>query len=126
MKKFKHFLSAGIFSFFIFLAFGSMDDDTKTDYKSGKSIISGESSIEGMSSEKSEIQEKLKENAKKDFPDNYTAQEYWVKEQLEAYDYMLTIPDGTIKQKAQKDWPGDYVSQKYLYDEQIKAKQKLK
>lgn len=124
MKKLKHYLSAGIFALFIFLAFGSMDDE-KTD-KSGTSIISVESSVEEMSSEKSIVQEKLKEKAKKDWPDDYTTQEYWVREQLEAYDYMLTIPDGTVKQKAQKDWPLDYVTQKFWYDEQIQAKERLK
>lgn len=126
MKKIKHFISAGIFAIFIFLAFGSMDDDKKTGDESGTSIISETTSSTKLSPKKTDIQEKLKEKAKKDWPDDYTTQEYWVKEQLEAYDYMLTIPDGTIKQKAQKDWPLDFVTQKYWYDEQIQAKERLK
>lgn len=113
MKNFKHFLSTGVFTLFIFLAFGSMDDDKKDDYSSDISITSENISGTQMSPEKTEILEKLKEKAKKDWPNDYTTQEFWVNEQLEAYDYMLTIPNDAIKQKAQKDWPMDYVTQKF-------------
>lgn len=118
MKKTKHFISVLVFSVFIFLAFGSVDDDKKNN--SDTSIISGEISGVEMSPEKTEVRKKLKDQAERDWPNNHTTQEYWVKEQLEAYDYMLTVPSDAFKQKAQKDWPLDYVTQKYWYDQQKK------
>jgi hypothetical protein len=126
MKKTKHFISAGVFAFFLFLAFGSMDDDKKNVANPDISTASGENPDKGMTSEKSEILEKLKAKAKKDWPNDYTTQEFWVKEQLEAYDDMLTIPDDALKQKAQQDWPLDFVTQKFWYNEQIQAKERIK
>lgn len=72
------------------------------------------------------IREKLKAKAKRDWPNDYTTQEYWVNEQIEAFEFMKTIPDGSIKRKAQHDWPLDFSTQKYWYNEQIEAKERLK
>ena len=72
------------------------------------------------------IKDKLKAKAKKDWPDDYSTQEYWINEEIEAYGYMKTIPDGSIKRKAQQDWPLDFSTQKYWYDEQIEAKERIK
>ncbi len=125
MKKNKHFISAGVFSLFVFLAFGSVDDDKKSTATSDISVLSGENQNQEMNAEKSNISEKLKAKAKEDWPNDYTTQEFWVKEQLEAYDYMLTIPEDDLKQKAQTDWPLDFVTQKFWYDEQVKARERL-
>lgn len=77
--------------------------------------------------EEQSLLEKLKARAKKDWPDDYTTQEYWINEQIDAYHYMQTIPnDDKIKKKAQRDWPLDYITQKYWYNEQIDAKARLK
>ena len=76
--------------------------------------------------EDEKIEQKLKEIAKRDWPDDYTTQEYWIKEQLEAYEYMKLIPDDNIKRKAQRDWPYDFSTQKYWYNEQVAAKERLK
>lgn len=126
MKKTKHFISAIAFSFFLFLAFGSMDDDKNSKSISDISVTSGGNTETEMSPEKSKIFEKLKEKAKQDWPNDYTTQEFWVKEQLEAYDYMLTIEENSIKSKAQKDWPLDFVTQKFWYNEQVEAKERMK
>lgn len=75
---------------------------------------------------KKEIIIRLKKRAKRDWPNDYTTQEYWINEQVEAYEYMLTIKDNSIKKQAQRDWPIDFTTQKYWYNEQIKAKQRLK
>ncbi|NII81455.1 MULTISPECIES: hypothetical protein [unclassified Pedobacter] len=75
---------------------------------------------------KEEITEKLKAKAKKDWPDDYTTQEFWVNEQINAYEYMLTIEDNSIKAKAQRDWPLDFTTQKFWYNEQIEAQERLK
>lgn len=77
--------------------------------------------------EEERIITKLKAKAKRDWPDDYSVQEYWVNEQIEAYHYMLTIPDNDrIKKKAQRDWPLDFSVQKYWYSEQLEAKERLK
>lgn len=72
------------------------------------------------------IIDKLKARAERDWPDDYTTQEYWVNQQIEDYSYMLQIEDNSIKRKAQRDWPLDFSTQKYWYDEQIRAKERLK
>nr|WP_315152337.1 hypothetical protein [uncultured Flavobacterium sp.] len=77
--------------------------------------------------EEERIITKLKAKAKRDWPDDYSVQEYWINEQIEAYHYMLTIPDNDrIKKKAQRDWPLDFSVQKYWYSEQLEAKERLK
>lgn len=81
---------------------------------------------EKVNSEKEAIVEKLKAKAKTDWPDDYTTQEFWVNQQIEDYEYMLTIEDNSIKLKAQKDWPLDFSTQKYWYNEQIEAQERMK
>ncbi|KOS08151.1 hypothetical protein AM493_01195 [Flavobacterium akiainvivens] len=71
------------------------------------------------------MEQKLKERAKRDWPDDYVTQEFWVNEQLDAYDYMLKIEENSIKKKAQQDWPLDFVTQKFWYNEQIEAKNRI-
>jgi hypothetical protein len=71
------------------------------------------------------VREKLKAKAKKDWPDDYTTQEFWVNEEIEAYKYMKTIPDGSVKRKAQHDWPLDFSTQKFWYNEQVEAKERM-
>lgn len=77
--------------------------------------------------EENQIIAKLKKKAARDWPEDYTTQEYWIKEQIAAYHYMQTIPqDDKIKKKAQRDWPLDFSTQKYWYNEQIEARERLK
>jgi bisphosphoglycerate-independent phosphoglycerate mutase (AlkP superfamily) len=77
--------------------------------------------------EEETIIKKLKAKAKRDWPEDYTTQEFWINEQIEAYHYMLTIPnDDKIKKKAQRDWPLDFTTQQFWYNEQIDAKERLK
>lgn len=76
--------------------------------------------------EEENIIKKLKTKAKKNWPDDYTTQEFWINEQIEAYHYMLTISNSDrIKKKAQRDWPLDFLTQKFWYNEQIEAKHRL-
>jgi len=75
---------------------------------------------------KKQIIEKLKAKAKKDWPNDFTTQEYWINEQIEAYEYMLTIENNSIKKQAQRDWSLDFTTQKYWYNEQIEARERLK
>jgi hypothetical protein len=75
--------------------------------------------------EEKRVAEKLKAKAARDWPDDYTTQEYWINQELEDYQYMRTISDGPIKRQANRHWPYDYTTQKYWYDEQIAARQRL-
>lgn len=75
--------------------------------------------------EEDRITEKLKLKAARDWPNDYTTQEFWINQELEDYKYMRTIPDGPIKRQAERDWPYDYSTQKYWYNEQVEAKQRL-
>lgn len=81
--------------------------------------------IEAEKIEEKEIFGKLKKRAEKDWPSDYTTQEFWINEQIGAYRYMKTIPDDKIKRKAQRDWPLDFTTQKFWYNEQIAAKKRL-
>jgi hypothetical protein len=131
MKNFKHLISAGLFSIFIFIAFGSMDDkETKipsyTNTKKHEIPDIHPQEIEVQTDpQKEAVINKLKEKAKKDWPNDYSTQEFWVNEQIEAYDYMKTIQDNPIKRQAQKDWPLDFSTQKFWYEEQIEAKERI-
>jgi hypothetical protein len=70
---------------------------------------------------------KLKKQAAKDWPEDYSTQEYWINKQIEDYHFMNTISnDDKIKKKAQRDWPLDFSTQKYWYNQQIEAKARLK
>lgn len=76
--------------------------------------------------ERDAIIQKLKEKAKRDWPNDFTTQEFWFNEQIEAYEYMLSIENNEIKSKAQQDWPLDFTTQKFWYNEQIEAQQRMK
>lgn len=144
-RKLQHLVSAATLILFVFIAFGSMDDEEKT---SNKTSITANSAIDEnltdaekdsikqlqtlqqeqerkLEGEKQQIVAKLKERAKRDWPNDYTTQEFWINEQIAAYEYMLRIPDNSIKRKAQQDWPLDFSTQKYWYNEQIEAKERL-
>jgi hypothetical protein len=71
------------------------------------------------------IKDKLKAKAERDWPNDYTTQEYWISEQLDAYDYMLGIENNSIKEQAQRDWPLDFSTQKYWYNEQLEARERM-
>lgn len=76
--------------------------------------------------EKGTIIEKLKAKAKRDWPNDFTTQEFWVNQQIDAYDYMLNIENNAIKAKAQKDWPLDFTTQQFWYNEQMDAQERMK
>ena len=82
--------------------------------------------IQKIKTQKKQIIAKLKKRAKRDWPNDYTTQEFWINEQIEAYEYMLTIENNSIKKQAQRDWPLDFLTQKFWYNEQIEARERLK
>lgn len=113
-------------AFAIILAINSIGDENK--YKRTKSSSSSTAKAERNieDAEKDAIKDKLKAKAAKTWPNDYTTQEFWIDENLEAYDFMRTIPDDDpIKKKAMRDWPLDFTTQKFWYNEQIEAKSRL-
>lgn len=84
-----------------------------------------QTAYDGAFQERTETIKKLKEKAARDWPNDYTTQEYWINEEIAAYDHMLTVPDDEIKRKAQRDWPLDFTTQKYWYYEEKEAKERL-
>ncbi|WP_449388911.1 hypothetical protein [Chryseobacterium lineare] len=129
MKTIKHAISAALFLFFIFIAFGSIDDK-KNKVSTYRSIETSdvhpqEVKLENIDPKKEAIIIKLKEKAKEDWPNDYSTQEYWINEQIEAYDYMEAIENNSIKKQAERDWPLDFSTQKYWYGEQLEAKKRL-
>jgi hypothetical protein len=76
--------------------------------------------------ERAAIIEQLKAKAAKDWPNDYSTQEFWINEEIAAYDHMLTVPDDAIKRAAQRDWPLDFTTQKFWYYQQMEAKERLK
>lgn len=75
--------------------------------------------------EEDRVTTKLKAIAERDWPNDYSTQEYWINQELEDYRYMLTIPDNAIKRQANRDWPYDYSTQKYWYNQQVEARDRL-
>lgn len=76
-------------------------------------------------SEEDKIRVKITQKAAEQWPDDYSTQEYWINEQMQAYARMKNIPDDRIKKKAQRDWPLDFSTQEFWYKEQMAAKERL-
>jgi hypothetical protein len=89
-------------------------------------VISSSDNVDDASKKEQElIILKLKLIAQRDWPDDYSTQEYWINQELEAFKDMKLIPDNAIKRRAQRDWPYDFSTQKYWYNQQIEAKERL-
>jgi hypothetical protein len=132
MKNLKHIISSALFLLFIFIAFGSMEkkkdkvsSDQSLDVSSASDTHPQELETQSIDPKKEAIIIKLKEKAKKDWPNDYSTQEYWINTELEAYDHMETIEDNPIKRQAQRDWPLDFSTQKYWYEQQVEAKNRI-
>ena len=107
----------------VFLSFLKQKQERK---KQEEEILQKENLANLQIQEEANIIAKLKVKAKRNWPDDYTTQEFWINQQIEAYHNMLTIPDtDRIKKKAQRDWPLDFTTQQFWYNEQIDAKQRL-
>jgi ankyrin repeat protein len=68
--------------------------------------------------------------AEKEFPDNYSMQEFVIKQQTEAYDWLVTASSATgvpqevfekIKTKAADEFPDNFEMQKFVINQQVKA-----
>jgi hypothetical protein len=126
----------GVTAFFALIVIANMGGKKSSDPKSNEPTtgVSTTTSTNNQTdvradkatAEKSLVVEKLKAKAKRDWPNDYTTQEFWVRQETEDYEYMLSVEDNPIKRKAQQDWPLDFTTQKFWYNEQIEAKERMK
>lgn len=68
---------------------------------------------------------RIKVKLRQDYPDSYITQKTLYDANVEAYQYMKTVPDDEVKQRLEQDYPDSYITQKTLYDANIEAKQQL-
>lgn len=73
-----------------------------------------------------EVKATIKEDAKNDWSDDYSMQEYAIKEQTKAYERLTKLSiDEEIKEAlltdAYKSWGSDFTMVEYQYEEQLKA-----
>lgn len=78
----------------------------------------------------SDISRSIRAFAEKEFPDDYQMQQFVIKQQTEAYNWVASatsavgIPSDVyakIKAKAADEFPGDYNMQKFVINQQVKA-----
>ncbi|MCK5133713.1 MAG: hypothetical protein KAR40_16365 [Candidatus Sabulitectum sp.] len=81
----------------------------------------------------SSISTKIKNKAKQDFPNDYSTQEYVIKNQEQAYSQIQNysysgVPSSVInklKEKAENEYPIDFSTQKYVIDSQVESYKKV-
>jgi len=59
-------------------------------------------------------------------PHDYVTQKGVFDMQIEAKEYMDSLPPSKLKTKMERDYPNDYVTQKGVYDMQIEARERMK
>lgn len=85
------------------------------------------------SSVTSEEKHSIKEQSKIEWPDDYSMQEYYINDQLQALTAIKKLQNDVkndpkkerILQKAIREWPKDYTMQLYRANEEIEAYQRL-
>ncbi len=103
----------------------------KTDTATGNTQLAAESQTPVASTKSAEtpdpdaaakrakLEEKLIAKYKRHYPNDASMQEILVKANLEAYDYMLTVPDKALKARVQADNPMEFTSQMTQYNAEI-------
>ena len=61
----------------------------------------------------------------KDYPDSYATQKMLLDGEIEAYNYMKTVPNDNVKERLERDYPTSFATQKMLYEGEMKAKGEL-
>jgi hypothetical protein len=87
--------------------------------------VAAEAPNDPAKTEESRVRKKLQAKANRDWPNDYSTQEYWINQEMDDYKIMLTIPDNPIKRQAERDWPYDFSTQRFWYVEQVAAKERL-
>ena len=68
-------------------------------------------------------EEEIRDFAKREYPNDYSMQQYVYENQISAHRYMSNVADSEVKKIATREYPYDYSMQKYTYDNQFSAKQ---
>ena len=68
-------------------------------------------------------EEEIRDFAKREYPNDYSMQQYVYENQTSAHRYMSNVADSEVKKIATREYPYDYSMQKYTYDNQFSAKQ---
>jgi len=84
-----------------------------------------QSEVVKIDSNRIEVELQLKQKARKDWPNDFITQEYWVSQQLEDYEFMRSIPNDALKAEVERNFPLDYTTQKYWYGEQSRARNRM-
>ena len=61
----------------------------------------------------------VKRIATKDYPNDYSMQQYIYNKQLADKEYMSNVTNYSAKAKAKSEYPNDYSMQKYIYDKLV-------
>ena len=67
-------------------------------------------------------EEEIRDFAKREYPNDYSMQQYVYENQTSAHRYMSSVADSEVKKIATREYPYDYSMQKYTYDNQFSAK----
>ena len=76
--------------------------------------------------EDEEVYSEIKSKMRHDYPDDYISQKGVYDMEVEAYQFMKSLPDDEIKSKMVRDYPGDYISQKGVYEMEVKARDEMR
>ncbi|WP_372752691.1 ATP-dependent helicase [Mariniflexile sp.] len=68
------------------------------------------------------IQAKIKQFAKKEYPDDKEMRDYVYKNQIEAFLYMSAVTDNELEEFAINQYKNDYCMQQHIYDKNVVAK----
>jgi len=123
---------------FLLVLIGRLSGNNSTTSRSGSTISTPNSSTpspqqpssasqpargSGVTAAEVAIFEKIKERARRDHPNDYSTQKYVYDTQVEAYQYVKTLPDSPLMKRIQRDHPYDFSTQKYVYQTQMEAKE---
>lgn len=76
-----------------------------------------------LSAHGASVEEKIRELAKKEEPNDYQVQLFIYNRQFAAYKYMCEVTDDEVKKLVEDRYPDDYSMQKNIYNEKVSAKE---
>lgn len=59
------------------------------------------------------------------WPNDFMTQEMMYNAHLEAYDWIIQVPENPVLTKIQRTWPDDYVTQKMMYEQQLESAERM-
>lgn len=68
---------------------------------------------------------KIKAKAAREFPEEYSLQQFTIKRETAAYYYMKTVADLKIRKKVQREFPMEFSLQEFSYERELAAKESI-